>query len=752
MSQSSVTVNQSARPLRIAFLVDKHTYIEAMNINTALWGGILNPLIPVKKSDTKKEQSYVKNLLNDFDPDVLVNMTGKTIPYISEIYRERRFKDKIISKGQLFHKDGRSGKDTLSLGISTMMVMRDRYAKLNGQVEDTGNALDYPIRLNSKNKRWEGFLSATIGIYPKNTPLDFTMQYLNVLNFNIAEFNPSAFEQAFSRGSRPFDLTLYELESDGGGGSLSSHILYLGNATDWKDLIDYWNIRASGTWVRFIPFEEYKEFRFTATQTIASGRYPINPSHYNSAALVTGGKITKEQLEEYLSWLDLKDNSVLSIYNVPTKRNNIHPAITRDFDIRYWYSAEKEEDLIIDDEDSLQFFSTKPGFLSNSRLFRERAFATVIRFSGYYGDKYCFGFPNDTNVEWLVQHAMLEHNNSRLSKEGVIRFNRYTRNRVFFRPIDNFAVITALFKTAGFKINVSQPGRITQNLIEFLGGIQGARLLKVDGIRKAIKELNKKSLTSTELVKIIGESWHPEENKSLVLKAGGGWNLTATKAFDALLASKLIRPGIDFRCKRCGITNWYSVKDFGEQFECIYCFLKQDIPRLDKVDWKYTTNGLVRVQDEGYGSIPVILALWRFDHLHDYGSSSGLASMELRKGDFNCEIDFFYIATNSSGSYELVIGEAKGFESISDKVIAKMKKVADSFEDSPIITFTVLKDELSESEKNRIRSLIVEGYKVIILTRKELEPYDLFDRFDSLPHQYGSSLSDLQTNTQTLNL
>jgi len=228
--------------------------------------------------------------------------------------------------------------------------------------------------------------------------------------------------------------------------------------------------------------------------------------------------------------------------------------------------------------------------------------------------------------------------------------------------------------------------------------------------------------------------------------------LTPQVAFDALVKSKLIRPGLDFRCLQCGEKAWYSVKDFGEQFECIYCFLKQDVPRLDKEDWKYTGNGLVRIQDEGYGSLPVILSLWRLDHLRSMRSAQGLTSIEIRSAKLHCEIDYIYLATNDNGDYEWLIGEAKGFEELTPKVIKKMKQVADSFDIKPYIALTSLKEELSDAEKKRIKALVNQGYKVIIFTRKELEPYDLFKRFDSLKNKYASRLEDIATNTQQLNL
>ena len=52
---NTLTIKQYARPLKIAFLVNKLSYLEAVEINTALWGGELNPIIPVKVTATTRE-------------------------------------------------------------------------------------------------------------------------------------------------------------------------------------------------------------------------------------------------------------------------------------------------------------------------------------------------------------------------------------------------------------------------------------------------------------------------------------------------------------------------------------------------------------------------------------------------------------------------------------------------------------------------------------------------------------------------
>jgi hypothetical protein len=82
------SVNITLRPLRLAFLVDPADtsgVMEAIELNTFLWGGMFNPIVPVYRRTPKKWQSKFERttarevsegLVRAFDPDYVV-LTGK---------------------------------------------------------------------------------------------------------------------------------------------------------------------------------------------------------------------------------------------------------------------------------------------------------------------------------------------------------------------------------------------------------------------------------------------------------------------------------------------------------------------------------------------------------------------------------------------------------------------------------------------------------------------------------------------------
>ena len=96
------TVKVRLRPIKLAFLVnpnDKESLLKAIEINTFLWGGMYNPIIPTYEripskwkdgsSKNLSAQSIVSGYLDNFDPDYVVPM-GKCANYTIDVgYREK---------------------------------------------------------------------------------------------------------------------------------------------------------------------------------------------------------------------------------------------------------------------------------------------------------------------------------------------------------------------------------------------------------------------------------------------------------------------------------------------------------------------------------------------------------------------------------------------------------------------------------------------------------------------------------------
>ena len=104
----SIHVRQRLRPSRYAFIAnegDVAAALQAASLNTALWGGIYNPIVPLTPVESRN------GLLKAFDPDLLVNLTGADLTGELAARYERR----IVSPTDLVRTDDRTNRRELVL-------------------------------------------------------------------------------------------------------------------------------------------------------------------------------------------------------------------------------------------------------------------------------------------------------------------------------------------------------------------------------------------------------------------------------------------------------------------------------------------------------------------------------------------------------------------------------------------------------------------------------------------------------------
>jgi len=534
----------------------------------------------------------------------------------------------------------------------------------------------------------------------------------------------------------------------------------LGRIKNWKDLIEFWNIRATGRTVIFIPYEHYQKYKNTISAFIKDANYEINENVRNDALMLKSPHVTQKQLQEVSNWIRTATGTLIptSVYNELWTGKDRPYGGGRWIDTGEVRNTTSSETLIIADRYITPFKLLKPDVIQNTKFtFPRTLWANVMNFSGPYQSRYTFTFPADKNVEEVVQREFFITglDDTRLSRDGIIKYPRYFHEDCKTFPVETFAVLEALCKSAGLSIKPSRSGILTTNIINYLGGLENCRMFKISGVREAFKEINKKgALSVDDIIKIIGRNWKPE-HADLVVDFKLGRPLTPAKTFQHLIDEKLLRPGLNFVCKQCQTKKWYGMNEFTDKFSCPYCFTEQDIPRVDKLSWHYKTNGILGLSGVGFGTIPVIVSLWRYTHIPTLRNAQWHTSITVKgitDPDFEREIDYIYLISESHNSHALVLGETKNFDLLKKKDFKRMLEVAKRFPIRPSLSFSTLNDSFTNTEKAEMNNLVKIGFQVIALTRQELDPYDLFDRFDKLRNKYAVELEDFAENTRILNL
>jgi len=144
--------------------------------------------------------------------------------------------------------------------------------------------------------------------------------------------------------------------------------------------------------------------------------------------------------------------------------------------------------------------------------------------------------------------------------------------------------------------------------------------------------------------------------------------------------------------------------------------------------------------------------LWRL-HAFNHGNNFKYVTSQNIKGEKDAEVDFIATMVNHFQVGDvLILGEARNYVDFTRKDISKLMKIGSKFFTKPYLCFATLKDKFSDNEKKELKRVIKNKFRLIPLTRLDLDPYDLHDRFNSLKNKYAVTIEEFSFNLCYLNL
>lgn len=768
-----IRCQQNVRPIRFAFAIslsDKDSLLNAVRYSTALWGGIGNILVPIwKKFPSKELKRRSIGLIDDFDPDFIVNLTS--IPLPKEI--ADKFGKRVIPVNEFLKT--KDGKYHFGYGLSIVPLFRHVWRTEVQSLSGKSAAISFKDIKGVYEKYW----SVTVGDYPTGFSGDFGNYFSSLLKAREQKATFTNLKKMrMEEGITPIDVTAYQLTRTRFYGGFSSHMIFVGNPTSSHDLLEFWNLRASGCEVIFVPTIYYKTFGEKISSIVKAGNYPINDRVQNETDLQKGPSVKKEKFEEICDWIksDLGHNLSRGYWLPQWGARREH--ISRDAVPCRYIDSEKKTNLIFDGEDLSPLSLIRPSFLVDDKDYQNlrhgytgRLFwVNEIEVSDNYKSDFFFDFPNDPKLNDLVSYQFIfgAHEKAKLGANGVNYYNDALMGEVNLHPLKTEDVIKELFKKRGMELSPSAVGTFAKRIIEYMGGLHGCRVFKIRGVRDILIRLSKQQqrfgMTFGELKGVVGNrtpdsiggpNWDNPIYKDLVLFYEQPRPLSPETTIDHLFKKNVFRVGLRFVCQNCGKEDWYHLTEFDVNFTCRYCFKNQHIGPLEggnKKEWHYKSDGLFMIPDAGGGSLSVILALWRLDHLVHSNSFKYLTSQNI-KGIKDGEIDFIALFTNHFQiDSALVLGEARNFVDFSSKDVSKLINIGSKFEQKPYLCFATLKDKFSNKEIKQLKRVIKNGFGLIPLTRLDLDPYDLYDRFGSLKNKYAVTIEDFAHNLCSVNL
>jgi hypothetical protein len=323
-------------------------------------------------------------------------------------------------------------------------------------------------------------------------------------------------------------------------------------------------------------------------------------------------------------------------------------------------------------------------------------------------------------------------------------------------------LIQEIFKAYGMKAEPSTAGLVGAQLIQQMEGLQGGRVFKITGVRELIEKYRPDQwFTRSAAIQTIGQVDtkgvpHFEEFEGLYIQQRETPKLKPEDAFKYLLDREVFRAGLALKCDRCKLEFWQSIDRLGTKVECEFCGNTFNITtQLRDRDWAYRRSGLFGRDNHQEGGIPVALTLQQIDSaLHGLLYGTGMTLTSSGASITPCETDFVVLGKEYDDRLEVGIGECKTRDEITEDDVSNLTKVADAFPDNrirPFIIFSKVSEFTPEEIKRCEKAQEDNRRRVILLSKRELEPFDVFHHtrkeFDV---QACISLQDMADNTNAI--
>lgn len=751
----STVLRIAYRPLRIGFVIRQghaEDILAAVKLNTVLWGGMHNFLVPLGGPD----QSGARELVKWARVDLLhpVADTEEVRDFCNSMKHLRW--DTVHHEG-LYQR----GPDGERLSVVDILAWLDRHRQRYGGDETTSRFV--VVQWNEADPLALVF-AIMFGKFPAPTErgifFDYEQAYRSALGARTELAVPGAgfpLQDFLVHRYPALLLTALELQPNQLAPERAAG-LYVGQAGS-LDLVNFWNLRAAGANLTYCPIEHIDRISGYTTRWLQDlarrqrgaprfrlyHRRETEPPREVLALFPAESPPTSPQIvaapETFIDSpiFSLDDQNVLASVEI---RQEGPPSIDLSlpgppFDVRELDWAGQQQAWVASIRSSTEY--AFPGYTLNLP-----------------------GLP-DLN-EWYSRRVTVVPWTLRVEPEAVGLITYVSSQTLHLQPVKIPDLVNQIATRAGITAALSQPGRKAQQLIQQMGELEGCRVFKIAGVRVLIASGEAHDgVTRSHAVQVIGnadpETGQPrfEKYESLHIERRDEPKLTPHSTFDFLLKRRILRAGLILECPRCLLKFWLGIQSFGEESRCEFCGEAFEVtPQLkDRGDWRFRVTGLFGSKGGEEGAIPVVLTLLQLLRMQGPSGSFLYTCPTKLVGDgVDCETDFIVIEHNGRPFPNIVLGEAKTGYEITEEDVRKLSTASTKLEQSGVqsyLLFSTTRDTFTEAEIARFRTLT--SHRVILFTSRELEPYFVYeDAPDGLPIKYAHGLGDLVRNSQWLYL
>ena len=559
MSQTSVFCR--CRPIRLGFLVrpgHRDDLLKAIEINTVLWGGMYNPLIPMyQRAPTVWKDKVVggptateilRGYIETFQPDFLIRPAGARVP--DGIFPKERTAstEDVLSLG---NRQQSSSHSPIRFGVDILDVYRDAYRKVFRFVRRHPQRALIPCM----HGRLSVFANFLWGILPSAHGLrDYAEHFRQVFDAGIEEFK--SINTFLPSVVTPLRITSYKINADFATGKPCVFVLDEANPLD---LIDFWNLRACGGECCPYPLSAEKDAHAEICEFMTHflSKWAVNSEKLSYPEIVCSRSLAWDKCVQLVKKLPLSNENEIRLSYYPrlwAKQevcwDTIKPAPL--------YSQSKTVKIIGEEAFSLE--QIDPGFASEFAPHGPRWMNVVsLREYGSYRLPASV-IPHELNRVDLALGIPRSYG-AYASNEGIAICCEHKDFQLFLKVPEALRIAQQWASENGYELTVSDKGHILESLVARSGGFHVSSWLADEGIIRILERMASGVVSIAEFRQKLQAA--KEKNPLAIWSIEGHLRHLQDRGIVSLC--------MRVQCPHCRQHPYYALEEVKEELSCRHC-------------------------------------------------------------------------------------------------------------------------------------------------------------------------------------
>jgi hypothetical protein len=774
------SVDTLVRPVTLAFLVDQKDRAQiraAIRICSSLWGGSYFPIIPVLRRLPRNwrdspmaptsARDYVLGMIEGFDPDFLVQMCDQLPEYLNSTGLQ------VLRPEQVWSSTFRQGTLSPAYGIGVFEVLEALYA------EHFRYRTRYPIRVDFPQipRQFDLFWASLLGELPEELMSPLRDHFMEALEVGTTRAGLDSIVDLMDGAVQfPRRISTYQISARGRRGVAHDAAVFYMDASRADDIVDFWNLRATGRPVLPLPRQFVKDERYRGLVVdflrVHRVHWRHQPQHCSTALLVRGRSTSIEEMTEFGRSLKIErpdgDPSMDGFFAIQSWYPRLWNEWARHKDggVAVPYGEEAAElDLAGSTDRLLRIKPLFPSFADRHAFTGAPRCANELMFNVYGSDQHTAEvLPMATGKRYLRSLAGLgEPTDWRVGKSGLVKFVRHGVREAIELPLAE-PIFFSWMEDHGWTCTPSSAGLLAKQIFMRLDGHVG--VLRNEGLLGLLEHLSGGSkFTDATTANSRDPSASRELSARQVKQQLGGNGMGGLHEY--LLSKGVFSVGLTLRCPTCMRRSWFSMDTLQDQLLCPKCLNSfSAISTIDRGQWSYRTIGPFSVRNYAEGAYACLLTLDFFARERLGGLRISPVFSFTAKNSFGVSLEadlgFFWSDTvDGVPQSGLAFGECKTFGEFKAVDFERMAGLAEAFPGA-VLVFAKLARTMSPKELAGLRRIAKAGrrrwkagrrsIRFVVLTGTELlshsPPPNCWPGHVDKVHSVNSGLLWLSRETQ----